>query len=321
MTIAVNRAAVLWCDLLAAYDPEALAAWRGHARSGSVTLDRNVTGDGCRAMSLFDPPEWARGFTKHGAVVVAVALGATEVELHGDGREGKRYFDGAENAAAGAGRWKWERDGDAKMEAWLADRGVKFRRVLPPLVVSYATPEYETELDGLRATLVAHGLPHRLVRRPSLGSWARNCAQKATVLAEALASVEDGRLVAWLDADSRVIARPDVLWSLDCDVARHLLRGREFLSGTLLLRNSEPVRRLVDAWISGCHAAPTEWDQRVLARVIDGRGLVVADLPVEYVRLPWMTDVAPVIEHRQASRTHRPVIDGTLPVKYAAVTA
>lgn len=182
----------------------------------------------------------------------------------------------------------------------------------PPLVVSYYTPSYAEEAAGLRDSLDAHGIAHRLVAEPSRGSWEKNCARKASFLRDLLGEPElRDRGIVWLDADARVRRPLGELWALArcVHVAAHWRDGVEMLSGTLALRG-EPARALCEMWALACECHPEEWDQRVLASVVHVLpGLVLGVLPAPYCWIEtWMPEVPRAlvaIEHRQASRRLR----------------
>jgi hypothetical protein len=173
-----------------------------------------------------------------------------------------------------------------------------------PLFISFYTPIYRSEADGLLATLAAFGLSADVRLVESQGSWVRNCARKADFIAEMMDEYP-GRPLVWLDADARVRQWPELLFHLDCDFAAHWKGGTELLSGTLYFGGTDAARRLVQPWAAMCRADPDVWDQKHLQRVVgNADGLRVDTLPAPYVLIfDLMKDEGPpVIEHLQASR-------------------
>lgn len=187
-----------------------------------------------------------------------------------------------------------------------------------PLYVSFYTigTPYEQEAAALRETLDAFGLPHDVRGVPSCGSWVRNCARKAGFIRDMIAA-NPGRPIVWLDADARVVCRPDLLESLDCDFAAHWLGGQELLSGTTFWGGTAGALALAETWAGMADRMPDEWDQRTLqAAVTLCADISVRQLPPEYTwicAVDGTQDVSefhygqrdPVIVHRQASRRLR----------------
>lgn len=55
-----------------------------------------------------------------------------------------------------------------------------------PIVISFATPEYEEHTARLVASLERFGLGHHVVRAESRGSWVHNCNLKPEFVAREL---------------------------------------------------------------------------------------------------------------------------------------
>ena len=328
VVIAVNRAASFGCDWLVAYDGSALRANYQHAKVGCLSLGTGakwlrhlkrhpeVLADG-----EIEMPDVAHTFSINGALALAAHLGATEIEVHGDDKVGRAYFDGALGNSTSGGRWTRERVAQDVVESWLAARGVTVATVRSPVYVSFATPEYREELQGLSDSAEALKLPQCVSRIGSLGSWVRNAAEKARVIAAARAN-HPGRAVVYLDADARVMSRPSWFNRLDCDFACRRLRGVEVLSGTLYFGPTDAATRLIDQWIREIERTPEEWDQRCLSRAMSlTDGVRSLDLPWTYCHIfdhRHDDERAPVIVHRQASRRLKNVVNNTVPAKYRA---
>jgi hypothetical protein len=186
------------------------------------------------------------------------------------------------------------------------------------MVIAYHTDDrYAAEAENLRASLIRHGLKHRIDRVGDRGSWAANTSAKPTFVRRMLYA--HAGPVLYLDADA-VVQRPPVqlqaLRPADFDLAVHYRRREggplktrvELLSGTIWFGNTPACRELVERWEKACRAAPDVWDQKHLQNIVaDMPGLRVMNLPPEYCCIfdsmrEQHPGIEPVIEHFQASR-------------------
>jgi hypothetical protein len=191
--------------------------------------------------------------------------------------------------------------------------------MLRPLYVGYFTQgtPYEREAAELVVTLDGFGLEHEIVGVPDLGDWTHNCAQKPNVVREAMGKHPD-RPIVYLDADARVIRRPELFDALDDrDFAGHWLGDEELISACLYFAPTPAAAELLRRWHVGCKDRPDVWDQKTLQAEVEAfDGLRVTRLPPEY---NWIQAVdghedisqrhygerSPVIVQRQASRRLR----------------
>lgn len=174
--------------------------------------------------------------------------------------------------------------------------------------ITYATvgTPYEDEAAEMAASLSQFGITAEIVGAPNLGDWCHNCAQKATVVRDAMLRYPSDAIV-FTDADARFRQRPELFATIDCDFAAHYRNGEELLSGTLYFAPTLAAWNLVYDWQRRCAANPGRWDQVHLQDAVQSaRELVVFRLPASYTAIfddPKMC--APedrVIEHTQASR-------------------
>jgi hypothetical protein len=95
-----------------------------------------------------------------------------------------------------------------------------------PLVISYYTKDtpYEQEVQRLISSCQTFSIEAQIEPRPSLGSWEKNCAQKASFILQKLREVK--RPVLWVDADAVFLRAPDFREFDDCDFS---VRINEFL--------------------------------------------------------------------------------------------
>lgn len=156
---------------------------------------------------------------------------------------------------------------------------------------------------------------------PNLGSWNKNTSYKATFALEMLNKYPTSNIVL-LDVDCKIASYPHLFDAIpdNFNVAAHVLdwatwyqngtTTKEFLTGTLFLRNSERTRLLVQQWIDDCAKDINSWEQKVLANVLVRNQEKILVLPLEYCyinslpdgRQPNIIVEKPVIFHYQASR-------------------
>jgi hypothetical protein len=144
------------------------------------------------------------------------------------------------------------------------------------------------------------------------GTWARNCSAKSEYIARLMDEYPE-RPIVWIDSDGRVRQYPELFDELDCDFAFHRKGGVELLSGTLYIGPTDEARAFIGEWVKECKANPERFDQRSLDIVVQrSTGVRFELLPATYCQIfDSMRHVGtPVIEHMQASRRLRQVING-----------
>ncbi|HEY2810207.1 MAG TPA: putative nucleotide-diphospho-sugar transferase [Rhabdochlamydiaceae bacterium] len=189
------------------------------------------------------------------------------------------------------------------------------------LVISYYTQNtpYESEAERLRASCAKFAIEARIEPLSSLGSWEKNCAQKASFIATKLKDLN--RPLLWVDADAAFLQPPNFSLFSHCDFSARI---NEFLpkthesrvcSGTLFVRPCERGIALVKDWVEECQRALNEagrcmevWDQIALRKALDRHpDLSFMPMPLEYVKIfdsddLFVREEEVVIEHYQASR-------------------
>ena len=179
-----------------------------------------------------------------------------------------------------------------------------------PVYVSYYTLNgYQVEKKMLIRSLRTFGLQYEVDQIEDLGSWQANTQYKAQFILEKL-DKHTGSPVVFVDVDAEIIRYPAVFCDLDkqSDIACHWRNGRELLSGTLFVANSNATRTLLDNWIELNNANMFTWEQRNLQQLLENSlDINMARLGPEYCFIfdSMFKDnpgVAPVIEHFQASR-------------------
>jgi len=188
--------------------------------------------------------------------------------------------------------------------------------MVTPVFVSYYTADYTDGAKRLRDSLEKLGLPSDIRERPDLGNWYKNTHQKPGFLLEMMDHHKSA--VVWIDSDAEVKRSPELILNVDAGVDLAASRygsepqeGKEMLCGTLFVNNSERGRELLRRWRILCKPWYELSDQPFLVQALGETHLCsFRPLPVEYCfifdthRKLW-PDVEPIIEHLQASRTHR----------------
>jgi len=182
------------------------------------------------------------------------------------------------------------------------------------LITAYYTSDsiYSEHADRLKRSLVDLKLQYHIRKIDTLGSWQKNTQYKPTFLLDMLIKFP-GHNIVYVDIDAEFKQYPVLFDSLtDCkQIAAHQLNHRchtkrerpnELLSGTLFLPNTSNVHTIIKQWIEQCKSNPTEWDQRVLEKVV---GSDYYFLPEEYCFIfdyKYSREIKPIIVHYQASR-------------------
>lgn len=187
------------------------------------------------------------------------------------------------------------------------------------LFTTFYTPTYGVYARKWEDSLAALGrtLPYRAERLPARG-WDAAVRNKPAFIAGALARC-DRDWLCWVDADAIFRRVPEL--PADCDVSWHEFKRvprqaqPDYLTGTLLFRDTEQVRAFVDDWArrtSKLGVGAMEPEQVTLRDTWkDWKGkLRWADLGPENVFIhddfrKVYPDVEPAIEHFQASRQMR----------------
>jgi len=184
------------------------------------------------------------------------------------------------------------------------------------IITSYYTigTFYRELADTFAKSLKQHNVLYYIEGVPNLKDWSKNTNYKPTFLLSMLNKFPDKDIV-WIDCDAELKRYPELFNKLDCDVAAHEFNRSlyqlhhentptELLSGTLFLRNNEKVYEIVKKWIQECSENPRVWDQKSLAKVLNGN---YYRLPAEYCCIDRVMRKIqnPVIIHYQASRQVR----------------
>lgn len=187
------------------------------------------------------------------------------------------------------------------------------------LTIAYFTRgnKYESLSRKLKQSCDSFNIPLHLGPIDDLGSWEKNTHYKAKFILECLQSFHHDLL--YVDVDALFRQSPDLLETLDCDIAYRTenfkWRKNEALSGTIFLRNNTKTINFVKSWIDLNEATPASrfkpetWEQANMQRAhLSSEDLKYYNLPPEYTFVFDHTKrmyprIKPVIEHFQASRS------------------
>lgn len=180
------------------------------------------------------------------------------------------------------------------------------------IVACYTEGDYEREAhERLIPSLERLDLPHDVRKVESRGSWVAN-GFACQIFLQGICKEYPDTNILFLDVDAVVHFDPwKLLSTISCDVAAHLYRGRELLTGTLYLPFESRRDELLTKWIAKNERYPHEWDQRNLQRLLNqDRTFRFVSLPAEYccifdTQRKLTPSIVPVIEHFQASRKYR----------------
>ena len=192
-------------------------------------------------------------------------------------------------------------------------------------VVAFYTKDtpYEDVIQKLMGSMIKYNIPNYIKGYESRGAWVKNCAIKPEFLLHCLEDSDDNIL--YVDADAEFLQTPNYE-IFDGEFHYYKFKGKEALSGTLYLKNTERVKNFVRKWIEIQKQHPTVYDQQTMARAIEKvRGsLIVKELPQEYIKIfDLMKHVEnAVVLHHQASRRYKddtlirrlPMADFELPI-------
>lgn len=208
-----------------------------------------------------------------------------------------------------------------------------------PIFVSHYTRNtpYEEITKRLISSLHKFGLDYDIEGISPLGSWRANSNYCAWQVQKMLKK-HHPRPILRVDADAVVQCSPGLFEQpdFDADIAAVIWygfrRGGELLGGTLYFANNERVHLLVSRWIELCKLTPLKRNPDLLEKAIwEGNDFLrksrvwvrecreyigsvkFVKLPLEYCKIfDYMSQEVkePVIEHFQASRKYRKLIDG-----------
>jgi Nucleotide-diphospho-sugar transferase len=178
------------------------------------------------------------------------------------------------------------------------------------VVCAFYTPNYQDQIQTLKASLEALNINYYFKRYESRGGWEANTRIKAEFVAHALQRWPNHDVV-YLDADA-VVRQPLALFeTATADVTMlfdHRRRGNistlRLAAGTLLVRNTPGGRKFATRWADEADkASALDLDEDLIYRMFPTLdGVTFAVLPQRYSKIFDAPGIDPVVEHFQASR-------------------
>ncbi len=177
--------------------------------------------------------------------------------------------------------------------------------------IAFYTDEYEAQSKELVASGKLFGIDVETVRYNNTGEWVRNAALKSSFILDMMEKYLHQEWILYVDADARFRQYPKLFDTFEGDLGVHYRRGRELLSGTIFLHNTREVRAFIMSWVIRQWKNPREWDQKILQECIKLSDINVVKIPAAYTQIfdKMAKHGKPIIEHMQASRTLRQVVE------------
>lgn len=163
----------------------------------------------------------------------------------------------------------------------LAERGKVGKKVL---VVSFYTPDYYEPMKRLRRSLAKFGLDFKMYERKERGDWYSHVRHKPAFIKERLDEFPDYEAVCWIDVDGEILSFPHLLFNVPTDLAFHWHNWHTPFGGTMLFKNTETSRELIDVWQKelDAEANKRQHEQRSMGRAIEKMDIPWTQLPMAY---------------------------------------
>lgn len=172
---------------------------------------------------------------------------------------------------------------------------------------------YEEEVKKLKESLIEFGFStDHIVPIKNLGTWEKNCAQKARVIKDKLRELNEP--IIWIDADAVIEKQPIIFNQIEEDLAVCYYR-RQMCSGIIFIKPTQKMFEMLDEWINLCDTNPTKLDQDLLDLAIKNKKIKYFNLPTSYCKVDFFDAEEVVIVQNQASRKFKNIINNIKPVK------
>lgn len=173
-------------------------------------------------------------------------------------------------------------------------------------IIAYYTPNYTDVVVPLTESAAKFKLDLELTQYEERGTWEENCGIKPEFIYEMMNTHKCDLF--YTDADSEFLSKPD--FSEFKDETRMLVGCEqihppkwEIMSGTMFIPYNDMTLTIVKGWMKHCQNNPMEWDQIMLAELLNKLTEENWDrLDKKYLGID--TDDC-VIKHHQASRENK----------------
>lgn len=192
---------------------------------------------------------------------------------------------------------------------------IEVKPVKRPVIISFFTPEYESDMQRLNRSVTRYGFVTDFVKLKEKldGSWLRTIYWRAEFILEMLQKHKQD--VVWTDADSEFCQYPELFENFKGMFGAHWHkwnddRGKELLGGTMYFKYCKETVAFVKSWIALNKQIPNaKLSQHVLAQAWSKWEFKdkSVELPGVYCQIfdSMAGEGEPVVHHYQSSRQHR----------------
>jgi hypothetical protein len=147
----------------------------------------------------------------------------------------------------------------------ILEKKSKTQRRDMTVYIAYYTKNtpYQKEAEELSSSLKKFDLLHKIYAVESKGSWLKNVCLKTEIILRAWNEFSEP--VVYLDADARVVQRPIIFDTLNCDFAVHVRKqeGFSFFCSTMYWGKTKIAFDLLSDWNERCKR-----EEKVIPRVM-----------------------------------------------------
>lgn len=166
----------------------------------------------------------------------------------------------------------------------------------------YTNDKYKVMAFEMRKSVEVFGFTCVLYDMPDQGKWTANVNLKPDIILHAL-ECADGDSVLYLDADARMVSKPELIPSPDHDVAMYYEGKHRPCGGSIWFHSLKRCKDLVELWAANVKSSPESADDwRNLQAALEKLKPRIKRLPPAYnYHKPTMRSrfpgAKPVIEH------------------------
>jgi hypothetical protein len=166
----------------------------------------------------------------------------------------------------------------------------------------FTNDKYKALAFEMRKSVEAFGFPCVLYDLPDEGKWTANVNLKPKAILYALEAA-DGDSVLYLDADARMVQKPELIPASDYDVAVYYESKDRPCGGSMWFHSLERCGKLVETWAANVKSSPDSADDwQNFKAALDEHKPKILHLPPAYnYHKPTMRSrfpgAKPVIEH------------------------
>ena len=186
-----------------------------------------------------------------------------------------------------------------------------------------ANTPYEQEVENLRISCENHEVDAHIEAKSSAGSWEKNVALKPFFILEKLLHFQSPIL--WIDADAVFLQKPDFSLFMESDLSLRtnqlFVQDKRFslCGGTIFINYTRAGVEFVEKWCKRCNeqiereTVPFIDQITLYEELQENNNVKLFPMPISYCKIYdidsfFINDEDVIIEHRQASRTFKHLI-------------